>query len=219
MAADEVLLQNARPGLALLRFYGWSTPTLSLGYFQPSAARAPWANLPFVRRATGGGTLLHHHELTYALAITIRERPAVWLRRAHGVIARALGRCSIRTEFVEADVRKSADPLCFRQFAFGDVVCRGVKVVGSAQRKRGQRLLQHGAVLLAKSEHAPELSGILERTGLSLAPALLQTAIENAFVKVHSWRIERRPWTVAEQDLIRRLSAEKYSQVWWNERR
>ena len=39
MAADETLLESAVRGLASLRFYGWSPPTLSLGYFQPERSR------------------------------------------------------------------------------------------------------------------------------------------------------------------------------------
>ena len=39
MAADEMLLESAAQGVASLRFYGWSEATVSLGYFQPAAAR------------------------------------------------------------------------------------------------------------------------------------------------------------------------------------
>ena len=38
MAADEVLLEGALAGVASLRCYGWTTPTVSLGYFQPVPA-------------------------------------------------------------------------------------------------------------------------------------------------------------------------------------
>ncbi len=57
MAADEVLLEAADAGLASLRFYGWSAPALSLGYFQPHTDhfRDPLlVKLPYVRRSTGG---------------------------------------------------------------------------------------------------------------------------------------------------------------------
>src|SRR4051812_24733304 len=72
MAADEALLVSAAGGAASLRFYGWAAPTLSLGYFQPHAparARAELAALDWVRRPTGGLALVHHHEITYALAL------------------------------------------------------------------------------------------------------------------------------------------------------
>src|SRR5437588_9911435 len=76
MAADEVLLEGASAGVASLRFYGWSEPTLSLGYFQSAAVRRTdprLAALPYVRRPTGGMTLVHHHELTSALALPARS--------------------------------------------------------------------------------------------------------------------------------------------------
>ena len=55
-----------------LRAYGWSDATLSLGYFQHLAElerRAALEFVPRVRRATGGGAIWHHHELTYALVL------------------------------------------------------------------------------------------------------------------------------------------------------
>src|SRR5437899_518235 len=72
MAADEVLLESAVRGLASLRFYGWPAATLSLGYFQPAAVRRAdptLSALPWVRRPSGGSALVHHHEITYALAL------------------------------------------------------------------------------------------------------------------------------------------------------
>ena len=67
MAADEALLECASAGVASLRFYTWTEATVSLGYFQPAAAReqvADLARLPWVRRSTGGAAIVHHHELT-----------------------------------------------------------------------------------------------------------------------------------------------------------
>ena len=95
MAADEVLLESAAGGVASLRFYTWAEATLSLGYFQAEAAcRADprLAGLPWVRRASGGEALVHHHEVTYALALPPSwPKPGPgWLRSMHGVIAAAL---------------------------------------------------------------------------------------------------------------------------------
>src|SRR5688500_2618026 len=73
MAVDEALLESAAErGIATLRLYRWSEPTLSLGYFQAAGDRIQHpASLgcPMVRRASGGGAIIHDSELTYSLAI------------------------------------------------------------------------------------------------------------------------------------------------------
>src|SRR5436190_15116613 len=73
MAIDEALLESAATdGVATLRLYQWSEPTLSLGYFQAAEERERHqasTNCPLVRRASGGGAILHDRELTYSLAL------------------------------------------------------------------------------------------------------------------------------------------------------
>jgi len=77
MAVDEALLDAAvEQGVAALRFYQWSEPTLSLGYFQRHADRDSHAashDCTLVRRQSGGGAILHDRELTYSL--TLRQGP------------------------------------------------------------------------------------------------------------------------------------------------
>jgi len=50
-----------------------------------------------------------------------------------------------------------------------------VKVIGSAQRRRRESVLQHGSVLLARSGLAPELPGLAETAGASLDEIRLKT--------------------------------------------
>src|SRR5262249_6356672 len=73
MAVDEALLETAvATGQATVRFYEWQEPTLSLGYFQSLDDRQQHLHsqqCPVVRRASGGGAILHDHELTYSIAI------------------------------------------------------------------------------------------------------------------------------------------------------
>src|SRR6516225_5136529 len=73
MAADEVMLEAAATsGVASFRVYAWTTATLTLGYFQPGASRLTdplLAQLPYVRRSTGGAALVHDREVTYSLAL------------------------------------------------------------------------------------------------------------------------------------------------------
>ena len=73
MALDQHLLETAaEQQCVLLRVYRWSQPTLSLGYFQPYVQRlthSASSELPVVRRATGGGAIVHHYDWTYCVAV------------------------------------------------------------------------------------------------------------------------------------------------------
>src|SRR5690606_3058658 len=73
MALDEVLLHHAADeGIASLRVYQWAPATVSLGYFQAEQDRhghRPSRQAPLVRRASGGGALVHDRELTYSVAL------------------------------------------------------------------------------------------------------------------------------------------------------
>ncbi|MBA3707812.1 MAG: lipoate--protein ligase family protein, partial [Planctomycetes bacterium] len=99
MALDEALLELAeRP---TLRIYGWSEPTLSLGYFQDYGrihASLPDQDPPaIVRRITGGGAIWHEHEVTYCLvgrrgADGIPADARMLYGRLHRAILTAIGR-------------------------------------------------------------------------------------------------------------------------------
>ena len=64
MALDEKLLDDAIKSISepILRFYGWSEPTLTFGKNQQIFG---FKNFPAIRRITGGRALLHDKELTY----------------------------------------------------------------------------------------------------------------------------------------------------------
>jgi lipoate-protein ligase A len=222
MAADEALLESAVAGTASLRFYGWSEPTVSLGYFEPGKLlqKDELAKLPFIRRSTGGGTLVHHLELTYALALSadlLKQRHQSWLCRMHTIIARALANLGVFT--VKAEEERMTGSLCFQHFTPGDLVLETAKVVGSAQRKQRGALLQHGAILLASSPHAPALPGIRELTGAMLTPGEIIPVLNRELAAETGWILNARNWTDAEQQRIRELVQIKYGQPSWNLKR
>jgi lipoate-protein ligase A len=230
MAADEALLHAAAAhGTAALRFYTWAEPTLSLGYFQPAADRLAdplVAGLPWVRRASGGAALVHHHELTYALALPPGkpwQDPAAaepWTCRMHHIITAALAPTGAAVRPVVCGrEQKLGDFLCFLDQTPGDLLAFGAKVVGSAQRKQKGAVLQHGGVLLRKSEFTPKLPGILERTGVELTPTGAAAAILDAFVADTGWRPEPSDWTPAERELRERFEADRYANPTWNDKR
>src|SRR3954468_17483869 len=117
MAADEALLETAADrGTASLRFYTWGEPTLSLGYFQPAAGRERTPGLAWVRRSTGGAAIVHHHELTYALALPAGppwQSKESWVCRFHHVIQAVLADHGITARGV----------VCGEEAKLGDVLC------------------------------------------------------------------------------------------------
>jgi lipoate-protein ligase A len=226
MTADETLLHSALSGTASLRFYGWTEPTVSLGYFQAERLRRDdplLAGLPFVRRPTGGDTLVHHHELTYALALppgSAWQGGEPWLPRLHAVIADALAGQGVAVRLCEAAEQQHHDgPLCFRHFTTGDLLLGDAKVVGSAQRRQRGALLQHGAILLAQSPHTPLLPGIRELTERNLTVAETCAAVQAALVRRTGWVLETGDWTADERRQQEGLVAGKYTQDSWNGKR
>ena len=185
MALDEALLDTVAedPSFALLRTYGWTEPTLSLGYFQPIAqaeADPRWHGVPVVRRPTGGGAIWHHHELTYALVVPAAHplaRPAAALYHAvHSALAALLRRHGVDTAPRGAAPPSPSAPrpfLCFADRDPEDLVCQGAKIVGSAQRRRSGAILQHGSMLLRHSSFTPEFPGVGDLVGGEYRSAVL----------------------------------------------
>jgi lipoate-protein ligase A len=227
MAADETLVRSAAEGVASLRFYGWTAATLSLGYFQPCAVRladARLALLPWVRRPSGGATLVHHHELTYAIALPSGspwQSGEPWMPRMHRIITAALADLGLtgQIDVVRDTPIKHGNVLCFQQYTPGDLLSAGKKVVGSAQRKYRQALMQHGSILLAQSVHTPVLPGIRETAGVALTSTRVQEAFLRGFTTDTGWRVDASDWTEQEKTCIEELVNERYATAEWNEKR
>ncbi len=225
MAADEVLLQSAANGIASLRFYTWESPTLSLGYFQEDSGRCNdplLAQLPFVRRSTAGLALVHHHELTYCLAIPSAQPWRAgrgWLRM-HEVIAAALADHGVRVaSYVPDGEDTSQHFLCFHHHTAGDLMIGWSKVVGSAQRKQQGALMHHGSILLDRSRFTPTLESIRELSQVVLDPAVLATNIVCHIEEELGWSVEKGGWTSEERTAIHGLAESRYRADAWNRKR
>lgn len=161
MAWDHTLALWCGPDRGVLRLYSWDRPTLSLGRNEPAArVYSPAAlrdqGVAVVRRPTGGRAVLHHRELTYSVCAPIRALGGVRAAYA-GVNAaladglRALG-APVSLAAPGPTLPPDAGP-CFQSPAEGEVMAAGRdgspgKLVGSAQVRMGDTLLQHGSILL-----------------------------------------------------------------------
>ena len=163
MAIDEAILEAVGRGQAdpTLRLYAWSPPCLSLGYAQPSFD----VDLPqlhalgwdLVRRPTGGRAILHTDELTYAVIAPLSEpRLAGSVLECYQSLSQALlqalHRIGIQAESSEkkgeTPNNNSQNPVCFEVPSNYEITARGLKLVGSAQARRRDGVLQHGSLPL-----------------------------------------------------------------------
>ena len=159
MATDAALLERAARGEqgALLRFYEWVCPTVSLGFHQSDEVLDREAmqreGIPWVRRPTGGAAVLHSEELTYCLILP-PNHPFQRARSAlqHTGQALAQGLCALG---IAAELAVRGHPWenlpdrtsCFIRTSRWEVCVQGKKIVGSAQRLLNGALLQHGSIL------------------------------------------------------------------------
>lgn len=163
MAIDEAMLVGVNRGTTppTVRVYAWEPPTVSLGYAQRAedeldleAVRR--AGFGVVRRPTGGRAVLHAGELTYSVVGPAGEEPlGRSIMEAYEAIARALAE-GLRELGVEVELspvateavgRDGASPPCFASAGRYEIVVDGRKLVGSAQRRVGRGVLQHGSLL------------------------------------------------------------------------
>lgn len=163
MARDEHLFTADRWRPATLRLYGWDPPTLSLGCFQkferiaelPDEVRA----LDVVRRPTGGGAILHDRELTYCLVLDdsialAGQAPVALYRLVHELWRDVLGESGVGTELAPDSFPmpspRTGPFFCFEKPGKTDLIIGNAKLLGSAQRRVGGRVLQHGSLLLGR---------------------------------------------------------------------
>lgn len=222
MSRDEALLAIAGP--PTLRLYRFDPPTVSLGCFQDHAAIMPALppGMPVVRRITGGGAIWHQHELTYCLAgIPGRDGLPAEVREVypllHGAILAALRRrgASLGLQrHAQGDRRYMAEPRCFASPAAADLVqAAGAKVLGSAARVRGGRIILHGSLKLdgnpwdgtaaagcglpAAAAAAALREGVCAALGRALAPGVWSTAELDAAAGIRAARYGDAGWVVS----------------------
>jgi lipoate-protein ligase A len=151
MALDEALLEAMpRLGTPVLRFYSWTESAASFGYFQRySEVEQMTALRPLVRRPTAGGLVPHEADWTYSLAFpTVHEWYSLTAiqsyERVHRWIQSAFELLNVPTELAEG--RQVGAGQCFVGHEKFDLLWRGQKIAGAAQRRTRDGLLIQGSV-------------------------------------------------------------------------
>jgi lipoyl(octanoyl) transferase len=222
MAVDEVLLEAAAAGQSCtLRIYEWDQATVSLGYFQSAddpSLESRFPQLPKVKRLSGGGAILHHHEVTYSITISdghpLAVSPGVLYEEVHRRVIALLSNWGVESRLRGEAILFTKEPfLCFSRGDARDIVVGTHKIMGSAQRRRRGAVLQHGALLLARSEHAPEFPGLAELAGFSHERREVVDALQQALRNLLPGEIDDKGLTETERSHVEELARTRYADV------
>lgn len=164
MAVDEAIFEAAGAGRVppTLRLYAWEPACLSIGYAQPVEDVDTDALLShgwqLVRRPTGGRAILHTDELTYSICGPASDRCLKGgVLESYQRISQAL-LSALHYLDVQAHASPKPDtppgskpkgPVCFEVPSNYEITHEGKKLVGSAQARRKNGVLQHGSLPLA----------------------------------------------------------------------
>ncbi|MFQ5960456.1 MAG: biotin/lipoate A/B protein ligase family protein [Candidatus Methylomirabilales bacterium] len=242
MAIDEVLALACARGWSppSLRLYRWAVPTISLGYNQPMRGEVNLdlcvqRGIPMVRRPTGGRALLHHHELTYSLAVPIPygNRGVLqdyrWISHCFLLALKRLGVVAALSRGTR--ITEEAGGVCFLSSSRYELTVNGRKVLGSAQRRFSGALLQHGSLLIDIDHSAwttlfPKARALRARA-TALKSLLGRSPHWEELVRAVRWGFEEGAkvylepggLTLREQSLVEGLVANRYGTAEWTSRR
>jgi len=252
MAVDEAILEHIGRGESIptLRLYAWDPPCLSLGHAQSfsdvDVKRLKQRGWEVVRRATGGRAILHTDELTYSVIAPSNEP------RVEGIVLESYNRLAqallLAVKSLEIPVEMKAgkanenvtpNPICFEVPSTYEITVNEKKLIGSAQARKKEGVLQHGSLpltgdltricqaLVFESEAAREQASqrLLERAttvesalGMEVSWEKAKHAFVHAFEAQLGLSFERGELSESESKRVEELIKEKYNHPAWTER-
>lgn len=252
MAIDEAIMIAHREGLVppTIRFYQWSPPAVSLGYFQDLQKEIDVdvcqdMGIDIVRRPTGGKAVLHDKELTYSFIIR-ENHPLVnnsileTYKKISGGMIRGLSYIGVTAELVPLREKSEIHHSDFKSICFSvpsqyEVQVEGKKIVGSAQVRKREIVLQHGSLLIELEKdklfsvfnfpsaqirerfktrfNATSLEEILKR---KINFSELSEILPRGFEKEFGVRLLEGKLTEQEEKISKELLENKYLTYEWN---
>jgi lipoate-protein ligase A len=221
MAVDEAILTHMSIGDSqpTLRIYAWEPACLSIGYAQPysdvSLPTLIMYDWNLVRRPTGGKAILHINELTYAV-IGPSDDPILSgsvlesYKRLSGALLHALKQLGAPAQSAEI-IRSNNDeqtqnPVCFEVPSNYEITVNGKKLIGSAQARRREGVLQHGSLPLygdiTKITKVLSLKNDKTRSEASQRLLSRATTLESVLGELITWEKAAQEFIIAFQQVL-----------------
>jgi len=158
MGKDALLLQQLEEQQQpLLHFYSWAFPAATHGYFlDPKKVLLSVEGLDLGRRVTGGGVTLHVTDLAFSVLVPATHHsyhPGDVLKQyqfVNHLAAKALHAIFPDTyQMIQEHDASLLTEFCMTKGTKYDVLCRGKKAIGAAQRTKKFGYLQQLTISLA----------------------------------------------------------------------
>lgn len=241
MARDEYLFNRCHEKkIGFFRLYSWKNPSFSFGVSQKIGKAIDVDiinnnNCSYVRRITGGKTVLHDHEITYAVIssedIFYKDNN---LHRSYMLIStvlmnafNTLGLNAYLSAGSPSHLSKNNNP-CFSFPTPNELEIQGKKIVGSAQKRNKQALLQHGSIPISMNydlyaagtrsqaklikRSMTTLKEVSDKTKDDLSRALIESFQNFIRDSLEEYEFDRR-----DQQIIAEIE-KKYNSHHWNHR-
>jgi lipoate-protein ligase A len=251
MSLDEAIAIAVRNDISppTLRIYGWDQPSVSIGYFQRSGDLDVGCchknNIYIVRRPTGGRAVFHSDEITYSFSV--KTRTGLFsnglfdsYKKISTALALALSKAGLSPEIrvnksnpkSKMQISNNHNPLCFQTVSYGELSINNIKVIGSAQKRWTNGLLQQGSIPMTVDDDM--VLRVFRRNGMQtkkepliglkqvmpgLSHDVIKNAIRIAFEETFQIKLIQSDPKREELSLARELEIRKYLNDAWTFRR
>jgi lipoate-protein ligase A len=153
MSRDLDLFEAVRAGsiAGAFRVYYWSEPAVTIGFHQKNFLFHDRSlALPVLKRPTGGGAVLHVHDLTFSMSLNPEGLFPSGIpecsERISGIFALAFRSCGVEVR-MQGGGHTFAE-VCFSRSSPAELVATGSKMLGLALLRKGKYLLVQGTIPL-----------------------------------------------------------------------
>ena len=188
IALDEVFFTE-KEFKPILRFYTWTKPAYTIGYFQKYSELENKNNYDIVRRLTGGLSVLHNTDLSYSFIVSDKEWDYIYNQEEtykiiHEQMKKALLSIGINCDTKQSENLNPNNFSCVNTFYKDDIFFKGKKLIGSCQRRRGKRILIEGSIHLKMNEEQINdfTASFFERISSFLNGTIYKTKLEQKYI-------------------------------------